>query len=689
MEKDKKKPTKDPKVPPKQNGKVAVGGDVIDKVDVNPTTKTEENASLLGRLRRAIGENKDPHSRKPGTRTNLPLPEKKSLRKPPRPEGTLTPRPVPQTENPFAQRSKPYKNPVANPFRKQEVELGEARRKSAASLRFIRPNVSHGVTASSEPYGDKHLPVVTTSSGSRVELPHILYHTPELAQQGAQTFIDHTYTKQGTDPIPGFQALIKHHQAHKNLKEEVELDEISMETAFRAATAARKDNPKTAPADPAKKQDAYYKHLKRTRQEKTFADYGKRKLAQASNIPEEVEPTNEAVLTLSQRLKRAQIMRREEPKLKRSRELTRNRFARDSQLKNRAEKLAKQTIRKRFAGERGYDYAKLSPTEKMGIDAIIDKKVKLVKALAKRLYPVVKRKEAERFAKLHADIAMKTPGQPAKVNLVNSFDPSLDEHIVKVKGGYRLVSKKTGRNLGTYPSKEGAENREREVQYFKHANEEIIGLRKKADKTGIDYSVLEQVYNRGIESYKHNDRLTEEQWAFGRVNSFIAGGKVDSDLQNLNEWYIDTANKYKPSRGDSIVTNNGGRVFGRVERVDEVSVYFRSQNDNRVYKTEINNVSKVDHWDGTLNEDHMPSCSTTVAPKPMIDLSKRIKKILKEEPKTKTAREQGITKRIWKMIGNVLTAVTTTVQVPASTQDLVKASRPAKIIPSIAPKGEY
>lgn len=48
---------------------------------------------------------------------------------------------------------------------------------------------------------------------------------------------------------------------------------------------------------------------------------------------------------------------------------------------------------------------------------------------------------------------------------------SLDEHIVKVKGGYELKSKKTGRNLGKYPTRAGAERRERQVQYFKHANE--------------------------------------------------------------------------------------------------------------------------------------------------------------------------------------------------------------------------
>ena len=40
--------------------------------------------------------------------------------------------------------------------------------------------------------------------------------------------------------------------------------------------------------------------------------------------------------------------------------------------------------------------------------------------------------------------------------------------IRKVKGGYRLVSKKTGRNLGTFRTKAEARQRERQVQFFKH-----------------------------------------------------------------------------------------------------------------------------------------------------------------------------------------------------------------------------
>jgi uncharacterized protein YycO len=51
---------------------------------------------------------------------------------------------------------------------------------------------------------------------------------------------------------------------------------------------------------------------------------------------------------------------------------------------------------------------------------------------------------------------------------MKTFKQFVTEHIIKVGNQYRLVSKKTGKNLGTYPSRSGAEQREREVQYFKH-----------------------------------------------------------------------------------------------------------------------------------------------------------------------------------------------------------------------------
>ena len=51
----------------------------------------------------------------------------------------------------------------------------------------------------------------------------------------------------------------------------------------------------------------------------------------------------------------------------------------------------------------------------------------------------------------------------------------IHETIVKVDGKYRLLSKK-GKNLGTYDTKKGAIDREKQVQYFKHMGESIIDI---------------------------------------------------------------------------------------------------------------------------------------------------------------------------------------------------------------------
>jgi hypothetical protein len=67
--------------------------------------------------------------------------------------------------------------------------------------------------------------------------------------------------------------------------------------------------------------------------------------------------------------------------------------------------------------------------------------------------------------------------------------------------------------------------------------EEVEGLKKKAEKSGIPYGILKKVYDRGMAAWKggHRPGTTPQQWAFARVNSFITKGKgtwggADSDL---------------------------------------------------------------------------------------------------------------------------------------------------------------
>ena len=62
-------------------------------------------------------------------------------------------------------------------------------------------------------------------------------------------------------------------------------------------------------------------------------------------------------------------------------------------------------------------------------------------------------------------------------------------------------------------------------------------LKKKADKTGMRYGVLKQVFNRGMPAWKtgHKPGATQQQWGYARVNSFVTKSKgtwggADKDL---------------------------------------------------------------------------------------------------------------------------------------------------------------
>ncbi len=61
-------------------------------------------------------------------------------------------------------------------------------------------------------------------------------------------------------------------------------------------------------------------------------------------------------------------------------------------------------------------------------------------------------------------------------------------------------------------------------------------LQKKADKSGIAYSILKKVFDRGVAAWRtgHRPGTTPVQWGLARVNSFITKGKTwsttDSDL---------------------------------------------------------------------------------------------------------------------------------------------------------------
>jgi hypothetical protein len=61
-------------------------------------------------------------------------------------------------------------------------------------------------------------------------------------------------------------------------------------------------------------------------------------------------------------------------------------------------------------------------------------------------------------------------------------------------------------------------------------------LSNKAKSSGVSKGILRQVYNRGKAAWNsgHRPGVTQDQWAIGRINSFVTGvggaRKADKDL---------------------------------------------------------------------------------------------------------------------------------------------------------------
>ena len=105
----------------------------------------------------------------------------------------------------------------------------------------------------------------------------------------------------------------------------------------------------------------------------------------------------EAPLTLAQRRKRALAFRRSKQKVIRGRRIAQRRMASSEKLKVRARRQAIKFIRRRVAGEKGKDYANLSPTEKMQIDKRVQQRKAIIGKIATRLMPRVRKAERERL----------------------------------------------------------------------------------------------------------------------------------------------------------------------------------------------------------------------------------------------------------------------------------------------------
>ena len=233
-------------------------------------------------------------------------------------------------------------------------------------------------------------------------------------------------------------------------------------------------------------------------------------------------------------------MRAKEAKIQRARELAQRRLAPEKNIRKRAFNLARAIMRKKLSGRTQAEYEKLGPSEKIAIDKLLDKKVKAIKKLALRLLPKVHRMEHERLQSYLAGHGLDNLG--AKEG--NSMSEDINELFTEAFGASLPLSPygpssreststmSSGLNGGKITSSKGGSKSPNIVMHKKFKAESALA--RKAEEFGIDLDILKEVFVRGLDSWNENHKLTQEQYAFARVNSYINQGKTyfneDADL---------------------------------------------------------------------------------------------------------------------------------------------------------------
>ena len=244
-------------------------------------------------------------------------------------------------------------------------------------------------------------------------------------------------------------------------------------------------------------------------------------------------------LTLPQRQQRARQLRAREHSMERAREIAKSKLAPSGKIEQRAMSHARAIVKKRFAARKGTPYAELTTSEKIQVDTAVAKKTKLIQKSAKRLLPRIRKAEYERLKSFRNGAALKdlstqnpqSQGIMPKVSeemaqLFNTLDSADTNSLISIIENTINQFKQNNDPLG--------DQLKRMLEAVLPEDVITESLMKKSDKTGIAFSTLKEVFDRGEYSWDESNRMTQEQYAFARVNSYIAKGKawhMDADLR--------------------------------------------------------------------------------------------------------------------------------------------------------------
>jgi hypothetical protein len=313
----------------------------------------------------------------------------------------------------------------------------------------------------------------------------------------------------------------------------------------------------------------------------------------------EHETVDESVLTIQQRQARARIIRKNKPKIQRARELAKRKLASPEAIRKRAFIEARKLVRKRFAGKRGAEYEKLGPTEKMAIDRALDKKQALIRKIALRLIPKIKQAETRRlqsFLKGHAPM----PNYGAKEgNIGEEFNRLFEETFPKLKVD---TSNQPDPNKKSKPPEgviiHGKNNTTKKPPVVESASVQR-SLKRKADKSNLPFDIVEQVYRRGVEAWTEEKSVTQQQYAFARVNSFIGKGKTYfEDDRDLHEQILAMQEGKQVWDEPMPETERKGKLSLKQIRAAKQ----RARENDRDYPNMVDNIWASKHVDESLHE---------------------------------------------------------------------------------------
>ena len=282
-------------------------------------------------------------------------------------------------------------------------------------------------------------------------------------------------------------------------------------------------------------------------------------------------------LTLAQRQKRGRQLRARESSMERSREIAKTKLAPSGKIQQRAMAHARAIVKKRFAARKGTPYAELTTTEKIQVDTAVAKKTKLIQKIAARLLPRIRKAESERLKSFRDGAPLKdmsTPNPEAQgimpkvskvteemTELFNSLDSQDTTSLIAI----------IENTIDQFKSNNDPMGEQLRKMLVAVLPEDVITetLLKKSDKTGIAFSTLKEVFERGEYDWTPVTRMTQEQYAFTRVNSYIAKGKawhIDSDLRE--EKSIDT--DLDETFAIFLEASTGTKIRKKIELVDRI-----------------------------------------------------------------------------------------------------------------------